>query len=376
VYVTAVKSRGCFQYVLTNQQVELLSKISFLERNNQKINTKKLHQCIPILTTLYRIIVRYQRKINRDFKPAEPKEATIHTGTINAKDYCPLKVVNGIKVVKIEDKYKFESFDYQKQKEIYELEKEISQEDTEYQSVYEKEVEEKLKKYDELVKRKEEKQRKQKEQVKQKLKKAKNLQERKKILKEYFKVAKNEVNQIKIEGFEYSIKTQYTKLGLAGYLSVITNDKYMKGQANLATKQIMRERMVEFESKLPDEEKILLQEFKNKEKKEEVIGLVQQILAIKEENEKALIESRRIIQEEKETKQYNKQRFYMLGDRPFAEIEFDILDEKAKQRLKPYLRLITERMAKHLINTKYEEEEAQAWANDKEMEEEFNARYS
>jgi lipopolysaccharide export LptBFGC system permease protein LptF len=119
-----------------------------------------------------------------------------------------------------------------------------------------------------------------------------------------------------------------------------------------------------------------LKEFRNKEKKEKVIELVENILAIKEENERNLNESRRRIQEEKEIRQQNKERFYMLGNRAFSETEFDKLDEKAKERLKPYLELITQRMAKYLLKEKYEEEQVQFWQKEKEMEEEYNARYS
>jgi hypothetical protein len=367
--------------MLTNQQVELLSKISFLERSNKKINTEKLHKCIPILTSLYKVIVRYQRKIKRDPKNKESNVAIIKTKPIESKDYCPLKIVNGIKFVKIEDKYKFQKFEY-KSKELIELEKELDAcekeldgESTEYHSVYEKEIEEKARKYDELVKRREEKREKEKEEVKRKLKATKDRMERKKILKEYFQVAKCEVDKTKIDGFDFSISRQYEKEGLAGYLSVVTNSKYMK-TTNLATKQIMRERMNEFESGLPQEEKDLLQHFRQKEKEEKVVQLVEKILEIKERNDQALVESRKKIQEEKERRQQNRQRFYMLGNRPFSEAEFDILDEKAKKRLEPYLRLITQRMAKYLVDTKYEEEEVSLWTKDKEMEEEFNARYS
>jgi hypothetical protein len=350
--VTAVKSRGCFHYSLTNQQVELLSKIAFLENKKEKISSRKLHQCIPILVNLYKIVRRYQKRINTDFKPAKHQEATVHLGTIDCKNYCPLEVKNGIKVIKIDNKYKFEQFDCHKAKEIMELESEISNESTEYETIYEKEIKEKAAKFDELIKKREEKKKKEREEIKRKLKIAKSKQEKKKLLKQYFCEEKQKVDQCMIQGFDYSIKTQFAKYGLAGYISVVTNKKYLKGN-NLATKQILKERMKEFEeTQLDEEDRKLFKEMNEQKMTDGVKNLIQEIAAIKNTNAEMKKEMDEIQRQEKERikqKEAMKERFYMLGDHIFNEYDFDLLDQKAKERIKPYIKLITQKMAKKNI---------------------------
>jgi hypothetical protein len=400
--VTAVKSRGCFHYVLTNQQVELLSKISFLERNNKKINTEKLHKCVPILTTLYRIIVRYQKKMKKECnnpiakkgdrgqnsnpvadcnavteaKPIQEKEVA-DKNTVTIQPILKETEVADISTVTI----KFPKYEY-KSKEIRELEKELQECDdiisgvsTECHSVYDKKIEAKARAYDELIQRREEKRNKKKKQMQQKLKLARNKAERKKMLKEYFMVAKNEINTAKVEGFEYSIKSQSTKYGLAGYLSVTTNKKYMNQNTNLATKQEIRERMMQYEKNMDQEEKELLQLFREGKKDKRVIDLVQEIQSIREQNREALIESNSRIKEERMLWEQSKQRYYMLGGRPFNEYDFDLLDKKAKERLEPYLRLITQRTANNILKEKEEYENAQKLAFEKQIEEDYKTEF-
>jgi hypothetical protein len=333
---------------LTNQQVELLSKVAFLERNGQKVSQAKLHKCIPILVNLYKIIVRYQKRINEDFKPVKPIE-TIHMKSIDTKDYCPMKIENGIKVVKIEDKYKFQQFDVQKMKEIIELEKEISEESTEYESVYEKEIKEKAQKYDEMIARREERDKARREQIKRKIKAAKNVEERKKLIKENFLIAKNEVKKYIIDGFEYSINTQYAEKGLAGYLAVVTNDEYINApEKNLETKRVMKERMAVLENKMDEEDQQLLKKFRNKIKDKEVVELVESVLEIRKIND----ENRRTMKikadEEKKKKMEGRERFFMLGNQILNEYDLDKIDEKAKEKMIPYLKLIVGNTIKKL----------------------------
>lgn len=312
-----------------------------------------------------------------DYKPAKHQEETVHLGTIDTKDYCPLEIKNGIKVIKIEDKYKFEQFDCHKAKEIMELEAEISNESTEYETIYEKEMKEKAAKFDEYIKKRDEKRKKQRDEIKRKLKMAKNKQEKKRLLKEYFVEEKQKVDHNMIQGFDYSIKAQMTKYGLAGYISVVTNKKYLKGN-NLATQQVLKERMKQIEESFDEEDKLLFQQMNQQILNDGVKDLIQQIAAIREEKEEKEREVKEIQEMQKEMikqKEAMKERFYMLGNHIFNEYDFDLLDNKAKERIKPYLKLITQRMAKKILDTEYEDEASAIAEWEAEQAKEYERNY-
>jgi hypothetical protein len=344
--VTAIHSRGCFQYLLTDEQVELLSKVAFLETNKLKISSNKLHRCIPILVNLYKIIIRYQRRINRDFTDAKPqteqKEPAEDVQLLSGKEE---KAPDSILETKVKgqvlgyNKVKFEKFEYMKEKEIKELEKELDEVSTEISSVATTEMEQKAKKYDDLQQRKQLKREKRRQQLKKKMKEARNKKERKNLLKQHFLIAKNAVSKSMLDGFDFSVKNQYMEHGLAGYLAIISNREYIE-RNNLDTKRELKERIKEFELHLPEEEKKLLSDYRTKNRTKEAIELVKNALQLQQHHKQVEAEMKQYADKARKIREEECSQLYKIGRRIISKEEFESLNNKTQERMKPYVKKI------------------------------------